>query len=86
MEEISEKIVARHFLISIYSEIENDPFLSSYYQDYHDTLANIKLTYNRRITMLSNITTEESFALLGEYLKEFYPAFTIIIKLIIRKK
>lgn len=75
MEEILEKIVARDFLISIYSEIENDPFLSLYYQDYHDTLANIKLTYNRKITMLSNITTEESFALLGEYLKEFYPAF-----------
>ena len=75
MDKISEKIIARHFLISVYSEIERDPFLSLYYQEYHDTLENIKLTYDRRINMQSNITTEESFTLLGEYLKEFYPVF-----------
>ena len=75
MDKISEKIIAKHFLIRVYSEIERDPFLSLYYQEYHDTLENIKLTYDRRITMQSNITTEESFTLLGEYLKEFYPVF-----------
>ena len=59
----------------IYARLKDDPFLNDNYVVYRELLYSLNTNYNFEVSLLREITNQEIFHLVGDYLKDYFPKY-----------